>query len=307
MEKNQKPIWVKKNGGNFFNVDFLRNYFKPILCSNSQRVIYVFSAMAGVTRLLESIFQAGKSEGNIRELNSLLTKFEDMHLLFISELFGKIDRDVPYVEKLFDELRRIVLQKTDFVNEDHRRASILQFGELVSCGIVSDYLNSININHKLLDARDHIVTSDNHKDAEIIEVKGLKEVLENQECEIFIIQGFIGRNSKGEETVLSLNGSDLTAAEVGIAVHTLGYHVPEVIYGKDVNGVYDSDPKLREKATLLLLITLEDYLIILLKNNHSYPVFPLAVIALVKAGLSVRVKSYINLDNPGTLVRPCRL
>lgn len=303
MDKNQKTVLVRKNGGNFFKADIVRKYFNATMCVGNPKVIYVFSAMAGMTRLLEDIFQKTKSCGNALEVNSLLNKFEDDHVYFIYELFKGIDKNIPYVDKLFDELIRVVLRKHDFINEDHRRASILQFGELVSCGIISAYLDSLDIKHKLLDARDHIVTTDNHRDAEIIEVKGLNEFIANQEHEALIIPGFMGRNLRGEVTSLPFNGSDSTAAEVAIAAHNLGYHVPQVVFGKDVDGVYDADPKLFENAKIQSEITPEQYETILSTNKDSYPVFPVAVARLAKVGIPVRVQSYLNLSHPGTLIK----
>jgi aspartate kinase len=114
----------------------------------------------------------------------------------------------------------------------------LSLGEFFSARILSTYLKSKDINSStFLELDLPIKTTDQHLDADIvdIDINILNDRLKNHD--VIIIPGFIGKNSKGEITTLSLDGSDTTAVYTAAALNT------ECVLYKDVLGVYTANPR----------------------------------------------------------------
>ena len=64
---------------------------------------------------------------------------------------------------------------------------------------------------------------------------------------LFITQGYIGRNSFGEIDNLKLGGSDYTVTLIGAAVNA-----NEIQIWTDIDGLHNNDPRIVEKLSRLL-------------------------------------------------------
>lgn len=83
-----------------------------------------------------------------------------------------------------------------------------------------------------------IITSNNHFDAEVVEVRP-KRILETfSQHKVVIVAGFQGMSLAGDITTLGRGGSDVTAVALA---GVLG--AKQVEFFKDVGGVYNKDPK----------------------------------------------------------------
>ncbi|RDB35885.1 MAG: aspartate kinase [Spirobacillus cienkowskii] len=91
-----------------------------------------------------------------------------------------------------------------------------------------------------------IITTNNHSNAKIINVKPhrLRPHLENGK--IIIVAGFQGMSTEGEITTLGRGGSDTTAVALAVSLEA-----EKVEFFKDVLGIYDCDPKVYSNARLL--------------------------------------------------------
>ncbi len=83
-----------------------------------------------------------------------------------------------------------------------------------------------------------IITSCQHADAKIEEMRPFRIEKALQEGKVAIVAGFQGVSRKGEITTLGRGGSDTTAVALGIALEAKA-----VEFYKDVDGIYDHDPK----------------------------------------------------------------
>ncbi len=88
-----------------------------------------------------------------------------------------------------------------------------------------------------------IITTECHTDAKIIDVrpKRVGEVL--AQGRIPIVAGFQGVSRSGEITTLGRGGSDTTAVAIAAALE-----IPEVVFYKDVPGIFEEDPKKNDRA-----------------------------------------------------------
>lgn len=202
--------------------------------------IIVLSAMSGTTNSLLSISYAHKSG------------FQDVATKLIDELTGKyadvIDnlysseeaRRQAYsiIGGFFNEMRSIVAQQYS----DNAEKKIVAFGELISTNLMHILLHEQCINSVLLPALDFMRTdAHNEPDPDFIKTH-LNEILaSNPDADLYITQGFICRNSRGEMDNLLRGGSDYTASLIGSAILA-----EEVQIWTDIDGMHNNDPRFVE-------------------------------------------------------------
>lgn len=202
--------------------------------------IIVLSAMSGTTNSLLSISYAHKSG------------FQDVATKLIDELTGKyadvIDnlysseeaRRQAYsiIGGFFNEMRSIVAQQYS----DNAEKKIVAFGELISTNLMHILLHEQCINSVLLPALDFMRTdAHNEPDPDFIKTR-LNEILASKpDADLYITQGFICRNSRGEIDNLLRGGSDYTASLIGSAILA-----EEVQIWTDIDGMHNNDPRFVE-------------------------------------------------------------
>lgn len=202
--------------------------------------IIVLSAMSGTTNSLLSISYAHKSG------------FQDVATKLIDELTGKyadvIDnlysseeaRRQAYsiIGGFFNEMRSIVAQQYS----DNAEKKIVAFGELISTNLMHILLHEQCINSVLLPALDFMRTdAHNEPNPDFIKTR-LNEILASKpDADLYITQGFICRNSRGEIDNLLRGGSDYTASLIGSAILA-----EEVQIWTDIDGMHNNDPRFVE-------------------------------------------------------------
>lgn len=139
---------------------------------------------------------------------------------------------------------------------EQEKARLLSTGEIVSSIRFSSKLRAMGINAYALSFKEGgIITDDNYNCAEILECDATEIKREIEEYDVLVVCGFIGMNHAGEITTLGRGGSDYTAVLVAKMLK-----VDEVEIYTDVDGIYDSDPKLNKKAKRYKEITYHNML-----------------------------------------------
>ncbi|HSX11641.1 MAG TPA: aspartate kinase, partial [Chlamydiales bacterium] len=140
-----------------------------------------------------------------------------------------------------------------------------------------------------------IITCENHSDARIIDVKPkrLEEVL--AKGQVGIVAGFQGVSRKGEITTLGRGGSDTSAVALAVALGA-----PKVEFYKDVEGVYNTDPKKDAKAQLLSQLSYADALQI--AENGAKVLHARCIQLAEKNGVQLAVHSFQKPAIAGTII-----
>lgn len=134
-----------------------------------------------------------------------------------------------------------------------------------------------------------IITTTQHADARIVEVRPWRLLPALEAGKIVIVAGFQGVSRKGEITTLGRGGSDTTAVALGVALRA-----DKVEFYKDVEGIYSEDPKGHPGAQLFSRLSYDDAVSLLsqgakvlhtrcvklAKKNH----LPLHVVSFLRAG-----------------------
>lgn len=142
-----------------------------------------------------------------------------------------------------------------------------------------------------------IITSNNHANAEIVDMRTQRLVNCLAEGKIVIVAGFQGVSPAKEITTLGRGGSDTTAVALGVSLGAC-----KVEFYKDVPGVFDADPKIHPTAVQQTHLTYQQALDIVSKGGRI--LHQRAIQLAAKNGLPLHVRSFVpaNHANEGTLI-----
>ncbi|MGB2397181.1 MAG: aspartate kinase [Flavobacteriaceae bacterium] len=257
-------------------------------------VLIVVSAMGKTTNRLEAIVETYQNKPD--QLQTAIQELEAFHIAIAEELLG--ENKAPLIKKIkgfIDEL------KTFFT---HNKAPNYSFiydqtvscGELISTTIIADYLNSIGIAARWLDARACVKTDNYYRDANLDwELTQEKIKAEVSGPQLIVSQGFIGSDSNNFTTTLGREGSDYSAA---IFAYALG--AESVTIWKDVPGVLNGDPRHFDNTTLLNQISYREA--IELAFYGASVIHPKTLQPLQRKEIPLYVRSFINPEGAGTAV-----
>lgn len=285
----------KFGGASIKDAESVRNVANVLNHYPGEEILIVMSAMAKTTNALEGVVHSFiEQDGNHKQLIDDIRK---AHFTIIQDLFPADEHGVHNdVEILFMQLELICEGKsTNDFNQTYDQ--IVSFGELISTKIISSYLNSSGYQNKWLDARRLIRTDQNHRFARVdwsfTERLVRETILPGNR---YIIQGFIGSDDDLNPTTLGREGSDYTAS---VLAHVLD--AEEVVIWKDVPGVLNGDPKIFDNVDLLNEVSYREA--IELAYFGASVIHPKTIQPLQNKNIPLRVKSFMNPGDKGTLIR----
>ncbi|NPA44621.1 MAG: aspartate kinase [Chlorobi bacterium] len=216
--------------------------------NDGENIIVVVSAFNKITSKFEDLINAFFSVKKIEE--TIFNEIKSFHFSLAKDLFD----DINYysielkLKKLFDEILDIF--NNGLTNDYHfEYDKIVSYGELLSSTIVYEFLKLKNINCSFKDSRNLIVTNSDYTEAKVdweLSGKRIKEECDFNENNIYISQGFVAADNNGNTTTLGREGSDFTASVFGYV-----FDADEVVFWKEVDGIYNSDPAISSDYELL--------------------------------------------------------
>jgi aspartate kinase len=136
-----------------------------------------------------------------------------------------------------------------------------------------------------------ILTTSHHFDAKIINVKPHRLLGPLEQGKIVIVAGFQGVSLSGEITTLGRGGSDTTAVALAIALQA-----QKVEFFKDVDGVFDCDPKTNSCAQLLPKLTYQEAYKMM--TNGAKVLHARCIQLAKKHSIPLKVSSFYKYDKP---------
>lgn len=167
---------------------------------------------------------------------------------------------VAVVSAMGDTTSELLDLATRLASEPPRRELdlLLSSGEQISTSLVSMAIQELGEEAVALTGpQSGVLTTDNHFDARIREVRPERIERELESGSIPVIAGYQGESSSGEITTLGRGGSDTTAVAIAAA---LGADCCEL--NSDVPGVFSADPRIVDDAILLPAISYDDMLLL---------------------------------------------
>ncbi len=243
---------VMKFGGTSVGKPERMRQIAQLITASDEPVMVVLSALSGTTNALVEISNR-LAENDKQGASEKIASLENHYHHFINDLLQDSalhTRAMEMINEHFEFLR--ITQKislSDALNKD-----ILAQGELMSTKLFSLFLEQASIDHILLPALDFMRLDQNDEpDLPLIQEK-LKSVLAHHPTKkIFVTQGYICRNAKGEVDNLKRGGSDYTASLIAAALHA---SVCEI--WTDIDGMHNNDPRVVEKTLAIEQLSFDE-------------------------------------------------
>lgn len=265
-----------------------------LILEDGQQKLVVLSAMSGTTNSLVEISQYLYS-GNEAGAADVINKLHAKYLAHLPELYAaeNIRENVKtFIDEKFEFLHSF--SKEDFTEVEEK--TILAQGELISTFMVVNYLHEIGIKAVLLPSLDFMKTdADGEPDMSFIK-KNIKPYIdEDNDAQIFIAQGFICRNAKGEIDNLQRGGSDYTASIIGAAIKA-----EEIQIWTDIDGLHNNDPRIVDKTSPVRHLHFEEAAE--LAYFGAKILHPTCIQPAKAANIPVRLLNTMQPDAPGTTI-----
>ena len=293
-QRNMGDMKVLKFGGTSVgSAENIRNVSSIIQNIEGGKLL-VLSAMSGVTNLLVELASSVEQRDQV-EIDEILEALFIRHEQEIENLFNSVDDrneifDILQAE--LSELRHIASQEFTVENE----CKILTTGETILTKIFSFYLTKNDISNKWLNARDFMqVTNLENPDTELVG-KLLQNQLNSQaEESIYITQGFVRINDRGEISPLNRGGSDFTATIIGAAVNA-----SEIQIWTDINGLHNNDPRVVENTFPVAQLSFEEAAE--LAYFGAKILHPQTISPVIEKNIPVYLKNTFKPTDPGTCI-----
>jgi aspartate kinase len=250
--QKQSRMKVMKFGGTSVGKPERMHQVTQLISRDKERKIVVLSALSGTTNALVEIGHSMAS-GKRDEAKQQIDKLEKHYQRFIGELLK--------TEKGLQKARAILSEHFEFLTiilrisfSEALSKDILAQGELLSTKLYSVYLEENGIDHVLLPALE-FMTIDTHEEPQLsairLKLNGLLH--KHLTTPLFITQGYICRNAKGEVDNLKRGGSDYTASLVAAAVNA---SVCEI--WTDIDGMHNNDPRIVGKTVPVVQLSFDE-------------------------------------------------
>ena len=233
---------IMKFGGTSVGKPERMHQVAQLITRDDEPTIVVLSALSGTTNALIEI-GANISNGDRTTAKQCIDKLHTHYESFIKEL---ATTDASYVKA-----KSIIAEHFEFLNiilkisySEALNKDILAQGELLSTKLFSVYLEQKNVDHVLLPALE-FMSIDAYDEPQVgsIKVKLTQILKQHKNKKLFVTQGYICRNARGEVDNLKRGGSDYSASLIAAAINA---SVCEI--WTDIDGMHNNDPRVVDKT-----------------------------------------------------------
>lgn len=228
------------------------HHIVSLVTRETEPAIVVLSALSGTTNALVEIGNH-ISKGDRQAARQTIEKLEAHYQAFIRELVK--------TDEAYNKAKNIVAEHFDFLHiilrisfSESLNKDILAQGELLSTKLFCTYLEEQKIDHALLPALE-FMTIDQYDEPQIgsIKVKLTQLLQQYPGKKLFVTQGYICRNARGEVDNLKRGGSDYSASLIAAAVNA---SVCEI--WTDIDGMHNNDPRIVKKTIPIEQLSFEE-------------------------------------------------
>jgi aspartate kinase len=262
----------------------------------------VVSAMSGVTDgLLGVAASAGASQ--LDEALDRTRQIRDRHVTAAGELVAgpALETLVPLLDAQIDELTDVIRALAVLREVSPRTLDVVAaVGELLSSRIVAAALSCAGVPAEWIDARQAIVTNDEHTRATPLSTETndrlrstVQPVLDGGR--VPVMGGFVGATIAGHTSTLGRGGSDYSGALVGA-----GVHASEIQIWTDVDGMLSADPRVIKSPRLVAQLSFAEAAE--LAYFGAKVLHPSTILPAVERNIPVRILNSSKPDGEGTLI-----
>jgi len=233
---------VMKFGGTSVGKPERMHEVAKLITADPEKKIVVLSALSGTTNALVEIGQSA-ARFEREKAGEQISKLSNHYHTFIEQLLQ--------TEKARNQALAIITEHFEFLSiilrisfSEALNKDILAQGELLSTKLFSVYLEEKGIPHILLPALEFMrIDAEDEPQLDQIRTRLTELLAKYPDHKLFITQGYICRNAKGEVDNLKRGGSDYTASLVAAAIPAT---VCEI--WTDIDGMHNNDPRIVKKT-----------------------------------------------------------
>lgn len=252
MRDKIRVMKVMKFGGASIGQPERMHHVAKLISRSEQPAIVVLSALSGTTSMLNEIshgLEHNERSSAKKGVEALKTFYNN----FIETLL-ETDEGRQNALNTIEEHYQLLNILVNVSYSPVLRKDILAQGEIISSKLFSAYLTEAGIEHRLLPAIAFMqLNAYNEPLVGNIRVRLMQLLNEHKAAKLFITQGNICLNSKGEIDSLRHGGSDHTAALVAAAINA---EVCEI--WTDIEGMQNSDAALVEATNAVEQLSFEE-------------------------------------------------
>jgi aspartate kinase len=262
----------------------------------------VVSAMSGVTDALLGI-AAAAGASQLDEAAARTAQLRDRHLAAAQRLVPGAGHDLlaAQIGDQFDELSALVRALAVLREVSPRTLDVVAaIGELLSSRVVAAALGDAGVPAEWVDARQAIVTSDDHTRATPL-ARETNERLRARLCPVLeagrvpVLGGFVGATRDGHTSTLGRGGSDYSGALVGA-----GIGAAEIQIWTDVDGMLSADPRIVSNPRLVSHLSFAEAAE--LAYFGAKVLHPSTILPAVERNIPVRILNSSKPEAAGTLI-----
>ena len=282
----------KFGGASIKNAEGVKNLVRVLNFEGTKNTFVIVSAMGKMTNAFEKVVYYYLNDTS--ELKNSINQIQLFHQDILSELFESEHLIHNQITQLFGQLQGFLIQNK---NKEYSYVydQVVCYGELLATKIISEFLIDSGIKNNWLDVREIIKTDSNFRNASVNWEETQLNTQKLNQQELYITQGFISQDAKGNTTTLGREGSDFTA---GILAYCL--EAESVTIWKDVDGVLNADPRVFKDTILLQQISYQEA--IEMAFYGASVIHPKTIKPLENKRIPLYVRSFLNLENTGTKV-----
>lgn len=243
---------VMKFGGTSVGKPERMHHIAGLVSNETEPVIVVLSALSGTTNALVEIGEQ-IARGDRATAKQSIEKLEAHYQSFVNDLLKEpatLAKARVILGEHFEFLHIILkISFSEALSKD-----ILAQGELLSTKLFCIYLEEKGIDHALLPALE-FMTIDANDEPQIgsIKIKLGQLIAHHPGKKVYVTQGYICRNSRGEVDNLKRGGSDYSASLIAAAIQA---SVCEI--WTDIDGMHNNDPRVVKKTVPVEQMSFEE-------------------------------------------------
>jgi len=285
---------VMKFGGTSVGKPERMHQVSQLITKDAEPTITVLSALSGTTNSLVEISNHLSQSDRIAAKASI-DRLEAHYRKFVGELVNG--------EALQAKANSIVTEHFEFLNiilrisfSDALYKDILAQGELMSTKLFCVYLEEQGIDHLLLPALE-FMSIDVNEEPNLPSIKTKLNALlqHHSNKKLFITQGYICKNARGEVDNLKRGGSDYTASLIAAAINA---SVCEI--WTDIDGMHNNDPRIVDKTLPIEQLSFEEAAE--LAYFGAKILHPTCIWPAQQENVPVKLLNTMQPDAPGTTI-----
>ena len=285
---------VLKFGGTSVGKPERMQMVSDIITKGDEQKVVVLSAVSGTTNSLVQIGEALYA-GNTEEASKLIETLYASYEVFLKDLYNQdeyFQKGKQAVDTQFGVIRDMLAKPFTDVEE----RLLLAQGELMSTQMFSHFLTENGIKNSLLWALNFMSVDEDHEpELDKISEKLEKILADNPDRGLYITQGYICLNSKGEVDNLKRGGSDYTASLIGSAIKA-----EDIQIWTDIDGMHNNDPRVVDKTAPIPYISFDEAAE--LAYFGAKILHPATIRPALETKTPVRLLNTMEPDAAGTLI-----